>query len=630
MAEIGTVLGGRYRLVELLGQGGMATIFRGHDNQLGRDIAVKLLRPEYGRDPDFGSRFRQEAQNAASLNHPSIVAVHDYGQDVAGPFIVMELVEGEDLASIIRRQGALPPRQAARIVAETARALEAAHARGIVHRDVKPGNVMIARDGRVKVTDFGIARAVAEAQMTLPGTTLGSVHYFSPEQARGEPATASSDVFALGIVLYELLTGHRPWEGDTAAAVAMARLAGPVPDPSTRRAGIPTELVAITRRALAMEPGDRWASAGAFGGALEAFLSGAPIPELGAIGGATVVGAGPAMTATARPNPAAIPYTDDAYAGRRVERGPTERPAAGDRYGAGDRYARRDSGRRVAEDEDEDEREGTSPMVWVAGLVAIAILAIAGFLVFQLLSGGSEPPEDGPVVVPNFVGRTFAEAEDLAEEAGLTVIQAATEVDPTNEGRVLAQDPVPGATLDSGDEVRLTIAVGAATVPVPDLRNKTPQEAFQLLAAAGLQLGSVTQEADPVVPVGLIIRQEPAAGIVVNEGTAVNYVISTGPSPSPSPSPSPTPTPTPEQTPTPPPTAPPTPELLTVGDYVCMTVEDARNEIEDDGFTVAGVIPPTAQDDWFVSGQAPDAEAQRPAGFPVTVTAQEEQPGSCS
>ena len=217
MAEIGTVLGGRYRLVELLGQGGMATIYRAHDSQLDRDVAVKLLRPEYGRDPDFGSRFRQEAKNAASLNHPNIVSVFDYGQDDAGPFIVMEVVDGEDLASIIRRSGALPPRQAARIAAETARALEAAHARGIVHRDVKPGNILISREGRVKVTDFGIARAVAEAQMTLPGTTLGSVHYFSPEQARGEQATAASDIFSLGIVLYEMLTGQRPWEGDSAA-----------------------------------------------------------------------------------------------------------------------------------------------------------------------------------------------------------------------------------------------------------------------------------------------------------------------------------------------------------------------------------------------------------------------------
>ena len=244
MAEIGTILGGRYRLVEELGQGGMATIFRAVDTQLGRDVAVKLLRPEYLRDPDFSSRFRQEAQNAASLSHPNVVSVFDYGEDPSGPYIVMEFVDGEDLATILRRNGSLPPSQAARIAGAVARALAAAHARGIVHRDVKPGNVLIGRDGRVKVVDFGIARAVAEAQMTLPGTTLGSVHYFSPEQARGEPATNASDIYALGIVLYEMLTGTRPWEGDSAAAVALARLSGPTPDPALVRPSVPPDLAA--------------------------------------------------------------------------------------------------------------------------------------------------------------------------------------------------------------------------------------------------------------------------------------------------------------------------------------------------------------------------------------------------
>ena len=167
MTDIGSVLSDRYRLIELLGQGGMATIYRAHDSRLDRDVAVKVLRPEYGRDPEFGFRFRQEAQAAASLNHPNIVAVHDFGQGEVGPFIVMELVDGEDLATTIRRDGPMRPRQAARIVADVARALGAAHARGIVHRDVKPGNIMLTRDGRPKVTDFGIARAVAEAQMYI-------------------------------------------------------------------------------------------------------------------------------------------------------------------------------------------------------------------------------------------------------------------------------------------------------------------------------------------------------------------------------------------------------------------------------------------------------------------------------
>ena len=554
MAELGTVLGGRYRLIELLGQGGMATIYRGRDSQLDRDVAVKLLRPEYGRDPDFGSRFRQEAKSAASLNHPSIVSVYDYGQDPAGPFIVMELVEGEDLASIIRRSGALPPRQAARLAAETARALQAAHGAGIVHRDVKPGNILISRDGRVKVTDFGIARAVAEAQMTLPGTTLGSVHYFSPEQARGEQATAASDIFSLGIVLFELLTGQRPWEGDTAAAVAMARLAGPVPDPASKRAGVPPELAAITRKALALEPSDRWPAAAAMAAGLEAYLSGAQIEGIGAVGGATVVGSAAAATATARPNPAAVPYAPDAYAGRRGE--PEVESDSRYREPRPDAYPRRHA-RPIAE-EDEDESR-TSPMVWIAGLIALAILAIGGFLLVRLLTGG-ETPVDRTVVVPNFVGMTFAAAEDLAADRGLQVVRAGQEVDPSKPvDTVVSQDPEAGAEAGEGDIIDLTVAAGLETVAAPDLRLKTDQEAFQILFEAGLTPGTRTELFDPIVPLGQIIRQEPLPGVLVNKGTPINWWVSKGPEPSPSPSPTPTPTPPPTPTPTPPPTPTPTP-----------------------------------------------------------------------
>ena len=322
MAEIGQVLGGRYRLVELLGSGGMATIYRATDTGLGRDVALKLLRPEYLRDPDFSSRFRQEAQAAASLSHPNVVTVYDYGEDPSGPYIVMELVDGEDLATILRRSGALPPRQVARIGAGVARALAAAHARGLIHRDIKPGNVLIGADGAVKVVDFGIARAIAEAQVTLPGTTLGSVHYFSPEQARGEPATAASDIYSLGIVLYEMLTGVRPFEGDSAASVALARLTGPIPDPTTVRPSVPgrprrdhpTGARARSRRTAGRRRPSwptrstrrchRRAGAAAAGAAAEARWPARTV-----------------VSATARPNPAGIPYVPDAYVG--ADGGPT-------------------------------------------------------------------------------------------------------------------------------------------------------------------------------------------------------------------------------------------------------------------------------------------------------------------
>src|SRR5918995_4334439 len=287
----------------------MATVYRATDTQLGRAVALKILRPEYLRDPDFASRFRQEAQAAASLSHSNVVTVYDYGEDPSAPFIVMELVDGEDLATILRRSGALPPRQVARIGAGVAQALAVAHARGLVHRDVKPGNVLIGADGRVKVVDFGIARAIAEAQVTLPGMTLGSVHYFSPEQARGEQATAGSDIYSLGIVLYEMLTGVRPFEGDSAASVALARLTGPIPDPATVRPSVPPDLAAITRKALALEPADRWPSASAMADALEQTLQpggGAATAAAGAAAaGAARLPAGATMgAAAARPQPA--------------------------------------------------------------------------------------------------------------------------------------------------------------------------------------------------------------------------------------------------------------------------------------------------------------------------------------
>jgi len=629
LTEIGTILGGRYRLVELLGQGGMARIYRAHDNQLDRFVAVKLLRPEYGRDPDFGSRFRHEAQAAASLNHPNVVSVYDYGQDEAGPFIVMELVDGEDLAAIVKRSGALPPRQAARIVAETARALHAAHQRGIVHRDVKPGNIMIDREGRVKVTDFGIARAIAEAQMTLPGTTLGSVHYFSPEQARGDQATASSDIYSLGIVLFELLTGHRPWEADSAAAVAMARLAGPAPDPASIRSGIPSDLVAIDRKALATEPADRWSSASSMAAALEAFLAGSAVPgagvAAGAAGAATLAGAGSATapglgatTATARPNPGAIPYSPDAYASDRPVR--RTDPVARD-----PRMARRIE--RPIDDEPED--RGTSPAVWAAGLVALLILLAVGFIVFRLLSAPAATPV-AQVTVPNLIGQDVSAAQALATQTGFTLSPTVVQASGAVVNSVVTQDPPAGTKIDKGGTVTVTVAAGPETVAVPDIRFKTEQEAFNLLATAGLQIGTKTEVFDPTVPAGQVVRQNPGPGVVVNKQTAVDYDLSKGPQPTPSPSPTPAPTPPPTPVPTPVPTPAPTPPPapLVVGNYVCMTVGDAKAKIVSDGFTVGPVLP-TDNDAWFVNGQAPAAGTTAPPKSQITITTQETKPGSC-
>src|SRR5918997_1296057 len=267
---IGRLISGRYRLIAPLGEGGMATIWRALDEQLDREVAVKLLRPQYSADPGFAARFKQEARAAGGLSHPNIVGVYDYGTD--GPdgeqYIVMELVDGRDLSTILRERRSLSLDDAVRIAIGVASALEVAHRKGIVHRDVKPGNILITDDGGVKVTDFGIARAVAEASMTVTGTTLGSVHYFSPEQARGDEVTGASDVYSLAIVLYEMLTGRRPFEADSAAAVALKRLNEDPARPSAIGATLPGGLEAILMRGLARDPTERFPDAGAFAEAL--------------------------------------------------------------------------------------------------------------------------------------------------------------------------------------------------------------------------------------------------------------------------------------------------------------------------------------------------------------------------
>jgi Protein kinase domain len=293
----------RYRLGPVIGRGGMATIHRAEDTRSGRAVAIKILRPEIGADPDLADRFRREALAATVLRHRNIVACTDTGTDAGAPYLVMELVEGEDLAVRLRRDGAVPPSEVVRIGLDVARGLGAAHLRGIVHRDVKPGNILLARDGRAMITDFGIARLAMDAEATLPGTTLGSVQYFSPEQAQGATTSPASDVYGLGLVLYEALTGRRPWAGATPAESALARVGATAPSPRDVQPEVPAALDAIVMRCLAPDPADRYPSGNGLAAALEPLV---PVRTAGV--------AGSASRATTRP------------VGRAASRAPT-RPA---------------------------------------------------------------------------------------------------------------------------------------------------------------------------------------------------------------------------------------------------------------------------------------------------------------
>jgi serine/threonine-protein kinase len=541
---IGRLISGRYRLIAPVGEGGMATIWRAVDEQLDREVAVKLLREQFGSDAGFAARFRQEARAAGSLSHPNIVPVYDYGTDTDGSqFIVMQLVEGDNLATLLRERSVLETDDAVRIALGVASALEAAHRRGLVHRDVKPGNILITDDGDVKVTDFGIARAVAEASMTVTGTTLGSVHYFSPEQARGDEVTGASDVYALGIVLYEMLTGRRPFEGDSAAGVALKRLNEDPPPPSTYRP-VPSGLSAIVMRALQREPRDRFPDAGSFAEALRVWqkdpAAGAAAAAAGGVGAAGVA----AAVGSPPPVPAPIPPSGEptVYVPPRVAM-PSDRTPSG-------------TGQPPRRPPQPEEREGQPWWTWALALLAVLLLGLIGFLGMQILGGlgpGASPtPSTEQFALPDWRGDPIAAARREAEEdLGLVVVDVErVPSEAVAAGRVISTTPPAGTPVAEGAEITFTVSSGVETVPVPGLIGQTEDQAIATLNAVGLRLGNVSSEPD-AAPEGRVIRSDPSEGIDIPIGDQVDIVLSRGPTPEPA-------TPTPEPaTPTPAPSTPP-------------------------------------------------------------------------
>jgi len=413
------VLGRRYRLVRHLARGGMAEVFVGRDELLGRTVAVKVLFPQLSHDQSFVERFRREARSAAMLNHPNIVSVFDFGEDGGSHFIVMEYVDGPTLRDVIRREGPMDPSEAARIASAVAAALGAAHGQAIVHRDVKPANVLLG-DGVVKVADFGIARAARAHQgLTQPGMVLGTVRYLSPEQARGATVDHRSDIYSLGTVLYEMLAGEPPFPGNDPVVVAVTQRAGEAPPPpSTRNRRVPPGLDAVVAKAMSVDPARRHRSAEELRAELKAALSGAADPD------ATVAAAGATATQVAGPATAVLP--------------PTDRPA-------GTAAAAAAAPVRVRRDPDAAYRRR-----WAAA--ALALLLVAGLVVVLALANRS-----GEVTVPNVLGLTVADARSALEREGLDA-RVVERPGPGAPGQVIEQDPRAGAEVDRGTAVSLFVA----------------------------------------------------------------------------------------------------------------------------------------------------------------------------
>ncbi len=516
-------LGDRYQVGELLGRGGMAEVHEGRDLRLGRRVAIKILKPELARDPSFLERFRREAQSAASLNHPNVVAVYDTGEDVLGegptaetvPFIVMELVEGITLKELLSSGNKLVPERALEITSGILAALDYSHRHGIVHRDIKPGNVMLTTTGAVKVMDFGIARATADSSLTRTSTStvLGTAAYLSPEQAQGQSVDSRSDLYSAGVVLFELLTRRPPFVADAPVAVAFAHVNEPPPVPSTLDPSLPPQLDPIVARALAKDPAQRYQTAVEFRADVERAIAGVPVtqvmpvpPVVAPDAQATSVISGVDPYATA-----AMAATGAAATGAM----PPVIPG-----GAGDPYAAPDPMSTTAENAPA-RKGGALKGLGIAALV-IALLGTGVWLGLRLL--GSTTPET--VEVPRLEGLTVARAESALVEAGLRLGGPEFQASDLPKDTVINQDPRTGELVEVGSLVDVVVSAGKEQVQVPDLIDfSSESDARRALADAGLTLGKVNVE-DSDRPEGTVLRQDPEPFETVDAGSAVAIWVS--------------------------------------------------------------------------------------------------------
>ena len=539
------LLGGRYLVESELGRGGMATVFKGTDTVLGRPVAVKVLSPQYSSDANFVARFRREAQAAARLNHPNLVSVYDTGTDEGIHFIVMEYIEAKTLADYLAGGGRIMPERSIEIAEAVCDALSTAHDHGIIHRDIKPANIMITPKGDVKVTDFGIARVISGADtLAQTAAVLGTASYLSPEQAQSQPVDGRSDIYSLGVVLYEMVTGRPPFSGDSPVMVASKHVLEQPTPPSKLNSDVSRELEAVIMKAMSKNPDNRYQDADEMRVDLERARLGQAVQATPVL---------PESARTQRIAPAGSPTAVL----------PPVTPGDGER-------------RRW----------------WIPALIVLLILAVLGgglyLLASSLLSTNATPAK-----VPNVVGsREDAARRDLIE-AGFRVdpVPQVTN-NPSEVGIVIEQTPDPGAVLEKGETVTITVGKAPRQVEVPNVVGMTEEDATTAITDAGLEVGNVSTQPDPA-PAGEVIDQSLPAGDTVDKGSTVDLVVSSGL------------------------------ETVSVPDLTCLTYGKASSELSSRGLEIenAGELAPTTACSKFgkVVDQDPEAFQEVDSGETVQV-----------